>query len=41
MVCVAVANSYPFEALQAADMVVASLNEVRWDSLNALFEDPV
>ena len=41
MVCVAVANSYPLEALQAADMVVASLNEVRWDSLNALFEDPV
>ena len=40
MVCVAVANSYRFESLQAADMVLASLNDVRWDSLRALFEDP-
>jgi beta-phosphoglucomutase len=34
---VAVTSSYPAEALGAANLVVASLEEVRWDELAALF----
>jgi HAD superfamily hydrolase (TIGR01509 family) len=39
MTCMAVANSYPGEMLQAADRIVASLEAVRLESLQALFEE--
>ena len=38
MACMAVTNSYPREALTAANKIVASLDEVQPDSLQALFE---
>jgi HAD superfamily hydrolase (TIGR01509 family) len=38
MSCMAVTNSYPREALAAANRIVASLGEVQLDSLQALFE---
>jgi len=38
MACMAVTNSYPHEALAAANRIVASLGEVQLDSLQALFE---
>jgi beta-phosphoglucomutase len=39
MLCMAVTNSYPREMLQAANTIVASLEEVRLDNLEALFEE--
>jgi beta-phosphoglucomutase len=39
MTCMAVTNSYPGEKLKAADRIVTSLEDVRLDSLRALFED--
>jgi beta-phosphoglucomutase len=39
MLCMAVTNSYPREMLQAANTIVASLEDVRLDSLEALFEE--
>lgn len=39
MACMAVSNSYPIEMLQAADRVVASLETVPLESLQALFEE--
>ena len=39
MTCMAVSNSYPSERLQAADKVVASLEEVQPESLQALFKE--
>ncbi len=41
MACLAVTNSYPPEALQPANRIIASFQEVRLDSLNALFEEAV
>jgi beta-phosphoglucomutase len=41
MACMAVANSYERDKLRAAQRVVASLEEVTPDSLQALFEEPV
>lgn len=38
MLCMAVTNSYPSEALRAAHHVVASLDEVQLDNLQTLFE---
>jgi HAD superfamily hydrolase (TIGR01509 family) len=38
MICLAVANSYPREALQTANRVITSLEEVKPDSLHTLFE---
>jgi beta-phosphoglucomutase len=38
MTCMAITNSYPTEALKAANKIVASLDEVQLDSLQALFE---
>ncbi len=40
MICMAVTNSYPGEALSAADRIVASLENVRLESLQTLFEEP-
>lgn len=37
MRCLAVTNSYPSDALDGADLVVASLEEVGWERLEALF----
>ena len=37
MRCLAVTNSYPAEALAAADLVVRSLEEVGWERLEAIF----
>jgi len=39
MACMAVTNSYPREALTAANRVVASLNEVHLESLQSIFEE--
>jgi beta-phosphoglucomutase len=39
MTCMAVTNSYPSVMLQAADRIVASLEEVRIESLQALFAE--
>lgn len=41
MKCLAVANSYPSEALHSADKVVSSLADVRLNDLRILFEEPV
>jgi HAD superfamily hydrolase (TIGR01509 family) len=41
MLCLAVTNSYPSERLQAADKIVASLEEAELEGLQALFEEPV
>jgi beta-phosphoglucomutase len=39
MLCMAVTNSYPSEALRAANRVVASLDGAQLDSLQTLFEE--
>ena len=39
MICLAVSNSYSREALQTANRVITSLEEVRLDSLRTLFEE--
>jgi len=39
MPCMAVANSYPKEKLQAANRIVTSLEDVQLDSLQALFKE--
>jgi len=39
MKCLAVANTYPRESLKAAGRVAASLEEVRLETLQALFEE--
>jgi beta-phosphoglucomutase len=39
MACMAVTSSYPREALQAANRVVPTLEDIPLDSLNALFEE--
>jgi beta-phosphoglucomutase len=39
MTCIAVTNTYPGEMLQAAHRIVASLEEVQLESLQALFEE--
>ncbi len=37
MYCIAVSNTYPSESLQAANLVVASLEEITIDNLKSLF----
>jgi beta-phosphoglucomutase-like phosphatase (HAD superfamily) len=41
MICLAVTNSYPREMLQEANEIVNSLEEVKLDGLQRLFEEPM